>query len=134
MVLLAVATMALATLALVGHSGLRGGGEATVGSAVELASFSEEVKLDNEVVFGGSAGDKDLNGCMDLPPGKRSISVKGTNTKVTLYMLRRCKDYTGHSHQVGSCDASRHPDHVEQVNFGDHGWLQNAQSYQIEQC
>mmetsp|Transcript_59508 Transcript_59508/g.94506 ORF Transcript_59508/g.94506 Transcript_59508/m.94506 type:complete len:140 (-) Transcript_59508:50-469(-) len=102
--------------------------------------ITEKVIVEGTEVYSQSAGHAQLNQCTSFAPSfvkdetKPSITVCGTMTKVTVYLLNECDKYSKYQLDIGTCDTSAPSTTCVTQSPATTQWLMTAQSYEIKQC
>mmetsp|Transcript_37830 Transcript_37830/g.59895 ORF Transcript_37830/g.59895 Transcript_37830/m.59895 type:complete len:138 (+) Transcript_37830:60-473(+) len=102
--------------------------------------ITEKVSVEGTEVYSQSAGHALLNTCSSFAPSfvedesKPSITVCGTMTKVTVYLLNECDKYSKYQLDIGTCDTSAPSTTCVTQSPATTKWLMTAQSYEIKQC
>merc|ERR1740129_156557 len=93
--------------------------------------ITQTVTIDGVEIYSQSSGHGSLNECKPFAratvndESRPKITVCGSKTKVTVWLLNRCKAYHEYINEIGTCDTASPETHE---------WLLTAQSYKIEQC
>merc|ERR1719247_1418617 len=101
---------------------------------------SEKVSVEGTEVYSQSAGHAQLNQCTSFPrmfvedASKPSITVCGTQTKVTVYLRNECQGYSSYQQEIGTCDTKAASTTCVTQSPATAQWLGHAQSYTISQC
>merc|ERR1719162_2855829 len=101
---------------------------------------NQVVTVDDVDVYSQSAGDELLNVCGQFPSSTVEsksmpvIKVCGTQTKVTVFLRNRCKDYHEYNQDIGTCDTSADSTSCVTKSPATDPWMFTAQSYMITQC
>merc|ERR1719238_2055461 len=83
----------------------------SVGTATNIP-ITEKVSVEGTEVYSQSAGHAQLNQCVSFPrmfvedETKPSITVCGTQTKMTVYLRNECQGYSSYQQEIGTCDTS----------------------------
>merc|ERR1740130_331428 len=102
--------------------------------------ITEKVSVEGTEVYSQSAGHAQLNTCTSFPRmfvddvNKPSVTVCGTQTKVTVYLRNSCQGYSSYQQEVGTCDTSAPSTSCVTKSPATDKWLAHAQSYKITQC
>merc|ERR1719298_39304 len=102
--------------------------------------ITEVVKIEGTEVYSQSAGHDQLNQCTSFPrmfvddEKKPSVTVCGTQTKVTVYLMNECKKYHKYILEIGTCDTKQPSTTCVTQSPATTKWMSTAQSYKIEQC
>ena len=65
---------------------------------------------------------------------KPTITVCGTQTKVTVFLRNECQGYSSYQQDIGTCDTKAASTTCTTMGPSNQEWLGHAQSYQITQC
>merc|ERR1719436_2145301 len=102
--------------------------------------ITQKVTIDGVEVYSQSSGHALLNTCTSFARGtvnddsRPKITVCGSQTKVTVWLLNRCKGYHEYIKEIGTCNSQASSDSCATASPATDEWLQTAQSYKIEQC
>ena len=103
--------------------------------------ITQKVTIDGVEVYGQSSGHALLNTCTSFDkstvndPARPSITVCGSQTKVTVFLLNRCDNrHNSHTTEIGVCNSGAAADACVTVTPSTYQWMQTAQSYEITQC
>mmetsp|Transcript_6500 Transcript_6500/g.11074 ORF Transcript_6500/g.11074 Transcript_6500/m.11074 type:complete len:137 (+) Transcript_6500:91-501(+) len=118
---------------------------AAAGSSVRFQTnatipVTQSVSVEGAEVYSQSVGTDGLNACSSFARShvddvsKPTITVCGTQTKVTVYLRNRCEGYHEYSLDVGVCDDSAASETCKTASPATTSWLAHAQSYKITQC
>ena len=102
---------------------------------------TQKVTIDGVEVYGQGSGHASLNKCVSFDkttvndPARPSITVCGSQTKVTVYLLNRCDNsHNSHTVEIGVCNSGAASDACTSLSPSNAKWMQTAQSYSITQC
>ena len=102
---------------------------------------TQKVTIDGTEVYGQSSGHASLNQCVSFDKStvndaaRPAITVCGSQTKVTVYLLNRCDNrHSQNTVEIGVCNSGAASDACTSLSPAQAGWMQTAQSYKIEQC
>merc|ERR1719473_2249952 len=79
-------------------------------AAASSMPITEKVSVEGTEVYSQSAGHDQLNQCVSFPrmfvndANKPSVTVCGTQTKVTVYLRNECQGYSSYQQEIGTCD------------------------------
>ena len=110
-----------------------------VASATNIP-ITEKASVEGTEVYSQSAGHAQLNQCVSFPRmfvtdvNKPSVTVCGTQTKMTVYLRNECQGYSSYQQEVGTCDTSAASTSCVTKSPATDAWLAHAQSYKITQC
>ena len=99
--------------------------------------ITEKVSIEGTEVYSQSAGHAQINQCVSFPKmfvdsaSKPTITVCGTQTKVTVFLRNECQGYSSYQQVIGTCGAGGG---CVTESPATKSWLAHAQSYKIEQC
>merc|ERR1740123_897099 len=102
--------------------------------------ITQTVTIDGVEVYSQSSGHASLNQCSSFAKGtvndetRPKITVCGSQTKVTVWLLNRCKGYHEYVKEIGTCDSGSASGSCVTASPATDEWLMTAQSYKIEQC
>ena len=102
--------------------------------------ITQKVSIDGNEVYSGTVGDGALNECKPFSAavvsaaGRPSITVCGTQTKVSVFLRGRCKGYHTYTQEIGACDTKLPSDTCRTESPATQEWMLTAQSYKITQC
>merc|ERR1719218_423567 len=94
---------------------------------------TEKVSVEGTEVYSQSAGHAQLNECVSFPrmfvkdETKPSVTVCGTQTKMTVYLRNECQGYSSYQQDIGTCDASAANPACVTVSPATQKWLAHAQ-------
>merc|ERR1740123_3000924 len=100
--------------------------------------ITQTVTIDGVEVYSQSSGHASLNECSSFAKGtvndeaRPKITVCGSQTKVTVWLLNRCKGYHEYVKEIGLCNSGSTG--CVTASPATDEWLMTAQSYKIEQC
>merc|ERR1719231_1659028 len=101
---------------------------------------TEKVKIEGTEVYSQSAGFEQLNDCVSFPrmfvddTAKPSVTVCGTQTKVTVYLRNECEGYHTYQQDIGTCNTKAASTTCVTESPATQSWMAHAQSYKITQC
>jgi hypothetical protein len=103
--------------------------------------ITQKVTIDGTEVYGQSSGHASLNTCVSFDQStvndaaRPSITVCGSQTKVTVFLLNRCDNrHNSHTVEIGVCNSGAASGACTTLTPSQERWMQTAQSYQISQC
>jgi chromosome segregation ATPase len=102
--------------------------------------ITEKVSIEGVEVYSQSAGFDDVNKCLSFPKSmvnddsKPSVTVCGTSTKITVYLMNRCDEYHKYQEFAGVCNTKADSTTCQTISPATQGWMATAQSYKIETC
>merc|ERR1719396_215369 len=102
--------------------------------------ITEKVSVEGTEVYSQSAGHDQLNQCVSFPrmfvedESKPTITVCGTQTKMTVYLRNECQGYSSYQQDIGTCNTAAASTTCVTVSPAQQQWLAHAQSYKITQC
>merc|ERR1719253_1420871 len=102
--------------------------------------ITEKVSIEGTEVYSQSAGHAQLNQCVSFPrmfvdsASKPTITVCGTQTKVTVFLRNECQGYSSYQQEIGTCNTKAASTTCVTMEPANQEWLGHAQSYQISQC
>merc|ERR1719305_966875 len=111
----------------------------SVGTATNIP-VTEKVSVEGTEVYSQSAGHAQLNSCVSFPrmfvddTSKPSVTVCGTQTKVTVYLRNECQGYSSYQQEIGTCDTKAASTTCVTESPATQSWMAHAQSYKITQC
>merc|ERR1719380_465527 len=112
----------------------------SVGATATNIPITEKVSIEGTEVYSQSAGHAQLNQCTSFPrmfvedASKPSITVCGTQTKVTVYLRNECQGYSSYQQEIGTCDRSAPSTTCVTESPATQSWMAHSQSYKITQC
>merc|ERR1719450_821973 len=113
----------------------------SVGAASNASiPITEKVSVEGAEVYSQSAGHDQLNQCVSFPrmfvddATKPSVTVCGTQTKVTVYLRNECQGYHTHQQDIGTCNTKAASTTCVTESPATQSWMAHAQSYKITQC
>merc|ERR1719450_1602418 len=102
--------------------------------------ITEKVSVEGTEVYSQSAGHDQLNQCVSFPrmfvddTTKPSVTVCGTQTKVTVYLRNECQGYHTYQQDIGTCNTKAASTTCVTESPATQSWMAHAQSYKITQC
>merc|ERR1719450_1113672 len=111
----------------------------SIGTATEIP-ITEKVSVEGTEVYSQSAGHAQLNTCTSFPrmfvddANKPSVTVCGTQTKVTVYLRNECEGYHTYQQEIGTCNRKAASTTCVTESPATQSWMAEAQSYKITQC
>merc|ERR1719382_2061511 len=111
-----------------------------IGSSAAKIPITEKVSVEGTEVYSQSAGHDQLNQCVSFPrmfvedESKPSVTVCGTQTKMTVYLRNECQGYSSYQQEIGTCDTSAASTTCVTQSPATQQWMAHAQSYKITQC
>merc|ERR1719231_2188455 len=113
----------------------------TVSSAMNSTiPITEKVSVEGTEVYSQSAGHGQLNQCVSFPrmyvddTSKPSVTVCGTQTKVTVFLRNECEGYHTYQQDIGTCNTKAASTTCVTESPATQSWMAHAQSYKITQC
>merc|ERR1719210_2624331 len=100
--------------------------------------ITQKVTIDGVEVYSQSSGHSSLNECKPFAKAtvndetRPKITVCGSQTKVTVWLLNRCKEYHHYIEEIGTCNSGAASDACVTESPATAEWLLTAQSYKIE--
>merc|ERR1719287_313780 len=94
---------------------------------------TEKVSIEGTEVYSQSAGHAQLNQCTSFPrmfvedASKPSITVSGTQTKVTVYLRNECQGYSSYQQEIGTCSTKSPSTSCVTMGPSNAEWLGHAQ-------
>mmetsp|Transcript_6499 Transcript_6499/g.11072 ORF Transcript_6499/g.11072 Transcript_6499/m.11072 type:complete len:136 (+) Transcript_6499:91-498(+) len=118
---------------------------AAAGSSVRFQTnatipVTQSVSVEGAEVYSQSVGTDGLNACSSFARShvddvsKPTITVCGTQTKVTVYLRNRCEGYHSYTVDIGACDATADSQTCKTASPSTVDWMAHAQSYKITTC
>mmetsp|Transcript_5119 Transcript_5119/g.11630 ORF Transcript_5119/g.11630 Transcript_5119/m.11630 type:complete len:139 (+) Transcript_5119:79-495(+) len=102
--------------------------------------ITQTVTIDGVEVYSQSSGHGILNECVSFAKGtvndeaRPKITVCGSQTKVSVFLMNRCQGYHTYTEEIGACDSGADSDTCVTASPETAKWLMTAQSYMVTQC
>ena len=123
-----------------GRRRLAAGVSYVIGTSGLPVPIEEKVIIEGVEVYSQSVGHDLLNQCAAFARAfvkddtKPSVTVCGTQTKVTVYLRPGCDGYHHHQEMAGVCNKKADSGTCQTFSPAIRSWMANAQSYKIEEC
>merc|ERR1719277_114733 len=102
--------------------------------------ITQTVTIDGVEVYSQGSGHGILNECVAFAKGtvndeaRPKITVCGSQTKVSVYLMNRCEGYHTYTEEIGVCDSGADSNTCVTASPETAKWLMTAQSYKVTQC